>query len=141
MLRDLPTDNVPSSHEVVYRESDCEPDVQIPNYLIATRYLDPHSILRYPRFAQYAPATSLRRKLAAYFATVIPGFSVAFFLSILPDTMVRWGKVRIANGGDLIRTRVAQCGNRRERDASLVRVRDLIFLPDVSLISLFFSMN
>ena len=141
VLQDLPADNVLSSHELVYRESNCEPGIQITNYLIVTMYLDPHSILRYPRLAQYVPATSLRRKLAAYFATVIPGFSVAFFLSILPDTMVRWGKVRIANGGDLIRTRVAQCGNQRERDASLIRVRDMIFLPDASLISLFFSMN
>jgi len=68
---------------------------------------------------------------------IFPGFSIAFFLSNLSDTMVQWGKVRIANGGDLIWTRVAQHGNRRECDASLVRVRDVTFLPDASLISLF----
>lgn len=68
---------------------------------------------------------------------IFPGFSIAFFLSTLSDTTVQWGKVRVANGGDLIRTRVAQRGNRRERNASLVRVLDVTFLLDVSLISLF----
>jgi hypothetical protein len=91
-------------------------------------YVDPLSILRYPRLAQYKPSNSLRRKLAAYFATVIPGFNVSFFLSILPHTMVRWGKVRIANSGDLIRTKVAQSGTRKERDASFVRVRSIYFI-------------
>ena len=68
---------------------------------------------------------------------IFPGFSIAFFLSNLSDTTVQRGKVRVANGGDLIWTRVAQRGNRREHDASLVRVCDVTFLPDASLILLF----
>ena len=43
----------------------------------------------------------------------------------LAHTMVHWGKVWIANSGDLIRMKVAQSGTRKERDASFVRVHSI----------------
>jgi len=49
--------------------------------------------------------------------------SITVIEAALPERMPSWGKVRIGNGGDIIRT-VAACFNEdRERNMSYVRVR------------------
>jgi hypothetical protein len=40
----------------------------------------------------------------------------------LPQSIVSWGKVRIANGGDLIRSASASYNADKDRDMSYVRV-------------------
>jgi hypothetical protein len=40
----------------------------------------------------------------------------------LPDNMPLWGKFRIANGGDNIRSTMATSNKRKERNMSFVRV-------------------
>jgi hypothetical protein len=83
---------------------------------------DPCSILWPPYKPDFKPDPSMRRKICTYLSRLYPLKKVAFFDSILPHTMPSWGKVRIANAGDHMRTRWAQERVTSDsRDASFVR--------------------
>jgi hypothetical protein len=92
---------------------------------------DPLSILRYPRQLGFVPDAALRRKIAIYFTNVF-GLPYNIILPLLPETMPRWGKVRIAGGGDAIRCQIVQSMKRQERDSSYVRVRVSTFSRHIS---------
>lgn len=87
-------------------------------------YTDGLTILRNPCVNNFVPDPGLQRKVAEYIRTTLPTPrpTVAQVCKLLPDIMPRWGKVRIAGGGDHIRAKVAQYETRVERDVSFVRV-------------------
>ena len=83
-------------------------------------FTDPLSILRLPRVLRFKPDAKLRRQIAVYLATVyLKPWN--FILDEIPEEMEKWGKVRIADGGDCIRTSLTG-SNQRGRDQSFVRV-------------------
>lgn len=86
------------------------------------RYLVPNSILRAPRKIDYKPDQDTRRRLTLYLA-VVYGCESREINQILPAVMTRWGKVRIANGGDKIRAQcaVSHAQAQTTRDSSYVR--------------------
>jgi hypothetical protein len=85
------------------------------------------TFLRLPVKRHHIPDPTIRRKLAKHLKTSFGG-SIKFWTDILPQIMPRWAKVRIGNGGDLIRGALAQSRSQRGlRDASFVRVGDAIF--------------
>jgi hypothetical protein len=57
-----------------------------------------------------------------YLREIVPG-SRKLIQTHLPQNMPLWGKFRIANGGDSIRTTMASSKKRIERNMSFVRVR------------------
>ena len=61
--------------------------------------LVPSTILRSPRKSNFEPDPDLRRCICLYFARIY-NCHTRDIHHILPVTMTRWGKVRIANGGD-----------------------------------------
>lgn len=74
-------------------------------------FSDPLSILLPPHKARpQALDMSLRKQIAKYIATVC-GVRQTDVLRYVPDALEQWGKVRRANGGDLIHARmvVAKC--------------------------------
>ncbi|KAF8518574.1 hypothetical protein JB92DRAFT_2081950 [Gautieria morchelliformis] len=66
----------------------------------------PSTILRSPRKQNFQPDQDLRRRISLYFAWIYDR-DAAEIRNLIPLTMTRWGKVRIANGGDKIRARCA----------------------------------
>lgn len=92
-------------------------------YLISTHTTVPNTILRSPRNHVFRPDPELRRRICLYFVEVYR-CELAYIRGKLPDTMTKWGKVRIANGGDKMRCKCAvsdaQAAN--IRDSSFVRV-------------------
>lgn len=86
-------------------------------------HLVPNSILRSPRKVDFKPDNDLRRRLILYLA-VVYGCDSREIKQILPAVMTRWGKVRIANGGDKIRANCAVSAAQAHiiRDSSYVRV-------------------
>ncbi|KAF8318082.1 uncharacterized protein EI90DRAFT_3021154 [Cantharellus anzutake] len=96
--------DVPSRYEQLFKKS---------AYLI--------SFLRKPVVQQYIPDLSIRKNIAKHLTTSFGGL-IGSWLDILLPTMPRWAKVRIGNGGDLIRGAVGQMtGQWAFRDASFVR--------------------
>ena len=91
---------------------------------------DPLTILRYPCNPQYKPDDSLRRKIATHLATQYLKPS-NFIMGALPEYMESWDKVRIADGGDCIRTS-ATATNRTGRDTSFVRVSTCYLLRELT---------
>jgi hypothetical protein len=88
---------------------------------------DDLTVLRFPRILKFRVEDSIRRKIAKYFTNVFsaPGGQALNYMQIeahLPDTMERWGKVRVDKGGDMIRGTVV-AGNPYDRNASFIRVR------------------
>jgi hypothetical protein len=115
-------DGALSGNEVTYCE--CKHAI-ICHYIARIKLLtDPHTILRPPRSHSHAPDAAVRLKISKYFAEVYACRSRDIG-AILPPTMTRWGKVRIANGGDKIRSSsaVSQVQFITTRDSSFVRVR------------------
>lgn len=84
---------------------------------------DPLSILRSPRTRNHRLEADVSRKMAQYFAEVY-GCPWRDVQRLFPETVVRWGKVRIANDGDNIRGAIAVSATQALtcRDASFVRV-------------------
>jgi hypothetical protein len=82
---------------------------------------DPLSILRPPCCKNFQPDRTLRLKIARYFSVVI-NKPYSKILKQIPASMPMWGKVRIANGGDSIRSGSASRSTEKERDMSCVRV-------------------
>ncbi|KAF9515818.1 hypothetical protein BS47DRAFT_1391321 [Hydnum rufescens UP504] len=85
----------------------------------------PLSILRRPRQLVYNPDKTIHRKIGIYFTNVF-NKPYTIIVPLLPEIMPRWGKVRIAGGGDSIRSSIAQRGLGRQRDASFVRYEVLV---------------
>jgi hypothetical protein len=88
-------------------------------------------ILRFPRLREYLPNKHVRRRLAAYFHTNQPQRTFAQWLRFLPARCERWGKLRIADGGDCIRAAVA-CNPTAvygKRDSSFIRVSLMFSSP------------
>ena len=84
-------------------------------------FSDPHSILRPPRNASFKPDGALSSKIARYLSLVINQPASAIKKKI-PATVTSWGKVRIANGGDSIRTASSSRRPEKERNMSYIRV-------------------
>jgi hypothetical protein len=68
----------------------------------------------------------LRSKIARYLSVVI-NQPYSKIEKKIPGNMPTWGKVRIANGGDSIRSGSASRFAEKERDMSFVRVRSQNF--------------
>ena len=85
---------------------------------------DDKSILRSPRKNNFEPDGDLRRRIVGYFLQVYEGARLADVERIVPTSMTRWGKVRIAGGGNKIRSKsaVSVAQSQSVRDASFVRV-------------------
>ena len=83
--------------------------------------LDPLSILRPPYKYNFRPDEELRGKIAGYFKEALRDYKTNF-RTALPAVMPSWGKVRIAYGGDSIRTKSASRNPNKERNMSFVRV-------------------
>jgi hypothetical protein len=91
-------------------------------------YADPISFLRQPVVQQHIPDMTIRKKIAKHLRTSFGG-SIKSWLDILPQIMPHWAKVRIGNGGDLIRGAIVQKGSQQGfRDASFVHVGDCMFV-------------
>jgi hypothetical protein len=90
-------------------------------YLELMKNSDPHSILRPPRNELFQPNKDLRSKIARYLSVVInqPPSKIK---KKIPTNIASWGKVRIANGGDSIRTASTSRRPETERNMSFVRV-------------------
>ena len=81
---------------------------------------DPLSILRFPRILKFVPDPQICRQIAVHLSTQYAK-PVNFILEALPLEMESWGKVRIGDGGDCIRTSTSGA-NKAGRDQSFVRV-------------------
>ncbi len=81
----------------------------------------PASILWSPCEKNYIPDPSLRRKVAIYLTNVYLK-PLSEILKWLPEVMPRWGKSRIAGGGDKVSTMWAQSQRKKYHDSSFVRV-------------------
>ncbi|KAF8319571.1 uncharacterized protein EI90DRAFT_3293054 [Cantharellus anzutake] len=84
---------------------------------------DPISFLRNPVTRSHIPEPSIRKKVAKQLRMSF-GSTMSFWLELIPQVMPRWTKVRIGNGGDLIRGAIAHSASVNERnlhDASFVR--------------------
>jgi hypothetical protein len=88
-----------------------------------TTILDELSILCPPRDDKHKPSDIIRHKIAGYFAAVLDKPRSAIKKE-LPTIMASWGKVRIADGGDTIRTAATEMKNSFGRNSSYVRVCD-----------------
>jgi hypothetical protein len=86
-----------------------------------TKSSDQHSILRPPYKKSYTLSDALKSKISRYFSAVMEQKS-AKIRKQLPENLPSWGKVRIAGGGDRIRTAAGRNLD-RERNMSYVRVR------------------
>jgi hypothetical protein len=86
-------------------------------------YKVPNTILRSPRKQNFQPDQDLQRRISLYFARIYDR-NAAEIRNLIPLTMTRWGKVRIANGGDKIRARcaVSAAQSLSIRDSSFIRV-------------------
>jgi hypothetical protein len=91
-----------TSTEMVYAE--CESLIYFLRiaYLTSTHTTVPNTILQSPRNHVFRPDLELRRRICLYFVEVYR-CELAYIRGKLPDTMTKWGKVRIANGGDKMR--------------------------------------
>ncbi|KAL5634296.1 hypothetical protein ACGC1H_006190 [Rhizoctonia solani] len=80
-------------------------------------------ILRFPCVRELLLEKHIRQRMAAYFRTNEPGYSYAAWFKFLPKQCERWGKLRIADGGDCIRAAKTcnQTSVYGKRDSSFVR--------------------
>ncbi|KAG2135445.1 hypothetical protein DEU56DRAFT_392100, partial [Suillus clintonianus] len=77
-------------------------------------------VLRPPRVMSYSPDHNERAKVALYIKQLIGGRHTVI-LANLPNVMALWKKVRIQNGGDSIRTHIANKRSTKQRTSSYVR--------------------
>ncbi|KAF8680434.1 hypothetical protein RHS04_04765 [Rhizoctonia solani] len=84
-------------------------------------------ILRFPRLREFCLKGTIRQHVARYFCTnnfwQLPRLTYHGWLAYLPERCKRWGKLRIGDGGDCIRSAVA-CNPSSiygKRDSSFVR--------------------
>jgi len=104
----------------------------IPQFLLDA--LDSLTILRWPFEATFKPDMELRFKIAGYFKEVGLENSRKIIQAALPKTMPSWGKVRIGNAGDIIRT--SSVSNQEgDRNMSYVRVCHLTVYLKIALYS------
>jgi hypothetical protein len=78
--------------------------------------------LRPPQLNRFQPGNELKWAISGYFKQLNPGASRKQIENALPNIMPSWGKVRIAQGGDAIRTSSASNNPDRERNTAFVRV-------------------
>lgn len=115
-----------SSMERVYPE--CEQISHFPiissSVLSSLSRSDPETILRFPCLRGFYLTDHVRRRIAAYFHTNMPVQTFHAWLGFIPERCERWGKLRIADGGDCIRGAavVDPLSPYGRRDASFVRV-------------------
>jgi len=74
-----------------------------------------------PVVKDFHPPQNLRNKIARYFTTFIKKKTVSIETH-LPVVMPSWGRVRIANGGDTIRSGSLAKNDENLRNMSYVRV-------------------
>ena len=70
----------------------------------------------------FQPNNQLKWTIAGYFKQLNPNKSRKQIEQALPNNMPSWGKVRIAQGGDSIRTSSASHNAEKERNMAFVRV-------------------
>jgi hypothetical protein len=90
---------------------------------------DESHILRFPRLREFLLEKHIRQRLAAYFHTNNPGHTYAAWYKFLPKRCERWGKLRIADGGDCIRAAKA-CNPTSiygKRDSSFIQVSGSVY--------------
>ena len=87
---------------------------------------DPHSILRAPHCMSSQLDQCLHSKISRYLSVVISQ-PLSKIQKKIPADLPTWGKVRIANGGDSIRTASSSWRPEKERNMSFVWVRSLHF--------------
>lgn len=81
--------------------------------------------MRPPRHVNFCPDKALRDRITNYFRSII-GHTRAQVQNKLPNVMQSWGKMRIRNCGDSVRSAMASKKRLNERDSSYVRVRGFI---------------
>ena len=84
-----------------------------------TESTNPDIILRRPRDLHFCPNKVIRNKIAVFFQTMF-GRPAQVIKEILPHEFIRWHKVRIGDGGDLIRGRSKLPNG--SRDNSFIKV-------------------
>ncbi|KAL5632974.1 hypothetical protein ACGC1H_003460 [Rhizoctonia solani] len=86
-------------------------------------YEEDNVVLRFPRLHEFLLQPPVRKRLARFLCTNYPHQTYSAWLEFIPERCERWGKLRIANGGDKIRAS-APCNPASvygKRDASFVR--------------------
>jgi hypothetical protein len=86
--------------------------------------IDPDLCLRWPKQSHFRLEPTFKNKLAVFFSTMF-NKPVAVIKGILPEEVTRWGKVRIAHGGDAIRGKRILPSD--ARDNSFIKVQ-LLYL-------------
>ena len=89
-------------------------------------FLDPHDILRFPRKIGYTVPDRLRKKIAVHLVMVFQK-PLHEMLPLVPHSMEMWGKLRIKDGGDCIRTAGVRV-NKTSRDQSFIKVHCTYFI-------------
>ncbi|KAG8736633.1 hypothetical protein FRC10_009073, partial [Ceratobasidium sp. 414] len=87
-------------------------------------YLDyPHAILRSPGLPGFLVQPNVRRRVVAYLRTNNPGRTFQEWMEYLPERCERWGKLRIADRSDRIRSACATnpLSAYGKRDSSFIR--------------------
>lgn len=102
---------------------------------------DSNYALRPPRQKTHHGDVELRRMIAAYLKEIVRGGNLKTINSQLPDNLPLWGKVRITDGGDSIRSNMAKSKRKSERDMSYVRVSTLFFLRHSTSLKWCISLN
>jgi hypothetical protein len=113
-----------SRMEHIYPECEFWISVCIQSYPLCL--IDPDTILRFPCLRQFPIQPNLCRRIASYFQTNNSQPTFNQWKNFIPERCERWGKLRISDGGDCIRT-VSACDPLSpygKRDASFVRVSD-----------------
>jgi len=92
-----------------------------PLYSCLTSKLDEHIGLTTPCQKDFQPDALMRTRITEYFYSVLGG-SRSRIAAALPSIMPSWGRIKILEGGDSIRTLSAMFNMDQERDTSFVRV-------------------
>jgi hypothetical protein len=82
--------------------------------------IDPHHVLRAPHHKNYKPNEILRRKIGTYLAAIVHA-RVDRVILHLPEVIPLWGKMRLQDSGDVIRTSFAKM-TESERNNRFIRV-------------------
>ncbi|KAB5587951.1 Transposase family Tnp2 protein [Ceratobasidium theobromae] len=90
---------------------------------IYPEYENENIILRFPRLRGFLLKPNVRKRVAQFFCTNNTSQTYRAWLDFIPERCERWGKLRIADGGDSIRSAIAcnPLAAYGRRDSSFVR--------------------
>ncbi|CUA77703.1 hypothetical protein RSOLAG22IIIB_12773 [Rhizoctonia solani] len=86
-------------------------------------FIDPDTILRFPLLRGFPLNDCVRRRIASYFHTNFLNWTFHAWLNYIPEHAECWGKLRVPDGGDCIRSAavVDHLSPYGKRDSSFVR--------------------